>query len=105
MTVGLLFQLSVIVFCVVSTVFILVLFIWFILLRKRINILCAQLDEIFKIAKDTEKDVQSFVGQTIKSLEIFEKSLVSFKFIGKIATNLIELIRDYQKGTKDGQEK
>jgi hypothetical protein len=99
------FQLSVSIFCIVGTVFMITLFIWAIMLQIQISKLINKLEEISEIAKETASDAKGFVERTIKSLETFKNSLFTFEFIRKIAMEVIDMVKNNKKGTKNEQEK
>lgn len=94
------FQVSVSVFSVVATIFILVMFVWGIMLFAGIRRLIKKVEEISEIAKTTTGEVKSFIERTIEFLDTFKKSLTTLDFIRKTATDIINLIKN-KKGTKD----
>lgn len=97
------FQVSVSVFCVVATVFMLTLFVWAIMLHAQLGKLIKKLEEILEVVKTTAGEAKDFTERTIQSLETFKNSIFTFEFIRKIATEVIELVKNNRKGTKDGQ--
>lgn len=97
------FQISVSVFCIVATIFMLTLFVWAIMLKVQMSKLIKKLEEISEIAKTTAGDARDFVERSIKSLEAFKNSIFTFEFIRKIATEVIDLIKN-KKGDKNGQD-
>ncbi len=99
------FQISVSVFCIVTTLFILALFIWFIVIRTRLNGLIRELKEILEIFRTTAGKTSEFVGQSIESLEIFKKNVFTFEFVRRAVVGIIGLIKNNSKGTKDGKAK
>lgn len=103
MTLNAFFQVSVSVFCIVATIFMLALFIWAIMLKIQLGKLIKKLEEISEIAKSTAGEARDFVERTIQSLESFKNSIFTFEFIRRIATEVIELIKNNRKGDKDGQ--
>ena len=102
MTLNSFFQVSVSVFCIVATVFMLTLFVWAITIKIQLSKLIKKLEEISEIAKTTAGEAKDFVERTIQSLEAFKNSIFTFEFIRKIATEVIDLIK-HKKGEKDGQ--
>lgn len=105
MTLNSFFQISVIIFCTVATIFMLILFVWLIKFRIRLNKLIQKLEEISEIAKTTTLKIQDFLEETIESLETFKKSITTFKFIGQIITEIIKLFKNNKEGSENGQEK
>ena len=99
------FQLSVSIFCIVGTIFMITLFVWAIMIQIQISKLINKLEEISEIAKDTANDAKSFIDRTIKSLETFKNSLFTFEFFRKIAMEVIDIVKNNAKGAKNGQEK
>lgn len=105
MTLNVFFQISVSVFCVVATIFMLTLFIWAIMLRIQLSKLIKKLEDISEIAKTTATDSKAFVERTIKSLETFKNSIFTFEFVRQIVTEVIKLISNNSKGAKSGKQK
>lgn len=70
------FQISVSVFCTISTITLVAFLIWAIILRTQINKLIKKLLEISEIAKETAGDSRAFVTRTIESLEKFKNSIL-----------------------------
>jgi len=105
MTLNAFFQVSVSVFCLVGTIFMVTMFVWAIIARAQISRLIIKLEEIADIAKSTAGDTKEFVDRTIASLETFKNSLFTFEFIRKVVVQIIELIKNNSKGVKDGQTK
>lgn len=97
------FQVSVSVFCIVATVFMLTLFVWAIMLHAQLSKLIKKLEEISEIAKTTTREVKDFVERTIQSLETFKNSIFTFEFIRKITGEVIGLVKNNKKGAEDGQ--
>ncbi len=98
-----LFQISVSVFCLVATVFMLTLFVWAIMLKIQLGKLIVKLEEISKIAKTTAGEAKDFVERTITSLEAFKNSIFTFEFIRRIIAEAVDLIKNKQrKGEKNG---
>ena len=105
MTLNDFFQVSVSVFCIVATIFMLTVFVWAIMLRVQLGKLITKLEDISEIAKNTVGETKDFVERSIESLESFKKSIFTFEFIRRIVTEIIELIKNNTKGAKDGQAK
>ena len=105
MTLNAFFQVSVSIFCVVATIFMLILFIWTVTFRAQLSRLIKKLEEISEIAKTTAGETNIFIEQTIESLEAFKKNIFTFEFIRRIVTEIIELIKSNSKGAKDGKGK
>jgi len=97
------FQLSVSIFAIVATIFILTLFYWAIVLRIQLKKLIIKLEEISEIAKITAGKTKDFVQRTIETLEKFRDSILTFEFVRKITTEIISSIKGKPKGEKDGQ--
>lgn len=98
-----LFQISVSVFCLVATVFMLTLFVWAIMLKIQLGKLIVKLEEISEIAKTTAGEAKDFVERTITSLEAFKNSIFTFEFIRRIIAEAVDLIKNKQrKGEKNG---
>lgn len=103
-----LFQISVSVFCIISTIFLLVIFFWSILLYAQLGKLIIKLEEIAIVVKSTSNDAKGFVDRTIASLEAFKNSIFTFEFIRKITTEVIEMVKNNHsshEATNDRQEK
>lgn len=103
MTLNAFFQVSVSVFCIVATIFLLTMFVWAVMLRAQLGKLIKKLEEISEIAKTTAGDTKEFVERTIESLETFKKSIFTLDFIRRIVEEVIKLINHKPKGVKDGQ--
>ena len=99
------FQISVSVFCIIATIFMLTVFIWAIMLRVQLSKLITKLEDISEIAKTTAGETKDFVERSIESLESFKKSIFTFEFIRRIVTEIIELIKNNTKGAKNGKTK
>lgn len=99
------FQVSVSIFCIVATIFMLTVFIWTIMLRVQLGKLITKLEDISEVAKTTAGETKDFVERSIKSLESFKKSIFTFEFIRRIVTEIIELIKSNTKGSKNGESK
>lgn len=67
------FQVSVSIFNIVATIFMLTLFVWAIMLRSQISKLVKKLEDISEITKNTTEEVKDFTERTIESLETFKK--------------------------------
>lgn len=91
------FQISVIIFCLVGTVLMVTVFIWTIMLGEQIDKLIKKLEEIANVAKITADHTKDFVDKTIESLETFKKSVFTFDFIGRIVTEIIGFIKSSNK--------
>jgi hypothetical protein len=105
MTLNAFFQISVSVFCIVATIYMIVLFVWSIMLQNQLGKLTKQLGEVLETAKTTSNDAKEFVEKTIKSLESFKNSIFTFDFVRRIVTEIIQLIKNNSKGSKNGQAK
>ena len=99
------FQISVSVFCIVATIFMIILFVWAFMLRVQLGKLITKLEDISKVAKTTAGEAKDFVKRSIESLESFKKSIFTFEFIRRIVTEIIELIKNNKKGVKNGKAK
>lgn len=99
------FQVSVSIFCIVATIYMIVLFVWSVMLQNQLKKLTIQLGEILETAKATANDSKEFVDRTIKSLETFKNSIFTFDFVRRIVTEIIDLIKNNTKGSKNGQAK
>lgn len=91
------FQISVIIFCLVGTVLMVTVFIWAMMLGEQIDKLMKKLEEIASIAKIAADHTKDFVDKTIESLETFKKSVFTFDFIGRIVTEIIGFIKNSNK--------
>lgn len=105
MTLDAFFQISVSIFCIITSVFMVVFFVWSILIRTRLNKLLRQIEEISEIAKNTAQDARAFTDRTIESIDAFKNSLFTLDSIRRVATNVISLIKNNTKGTENGQKK
>lgn len=92
------FQLSVSIFAIVATIFILTLFYWAIILRIQLKKLIIKLEEISEIAKTTAGKTKDFVERTIETLEKFRDSILTFEFVRKITTEIISSIKGKPRG-------
>lgn len=99
------FHLSVSIFSIVATIFLIIVFVWAVMLRIRLDKLIKKLEEISEIAKTTAGETKNFVERTIKSLESFKQSIFTFEFVRKITTEIIDHIKSKPKGAKHGQAK
>ncbi len=99
------FQISVSVFCIVATIFILTLFVWAIMIRVQVHKLVIKFEEVLETAKTTTKEAKQFVERTIESLETFKTSIFTLEFVRRIVTETIELIKNNTKGSKNGKAK
>ncbi len=99
------FQITVSIFSIIASIFMLTLFVWAIILHGQLSKLLKKLEEISDVAKTTANDAKEFIDRTIESLEAFKNSIFTFEFIRKIVTEIIELIKNNSKGAKDGQKK
>ena len=91
------FQVSVSIFCIVATIFMIVFFYWAVIIRIQINKLIQKFEEIAVTAKDTTGEIKDFVERTIASLEKFKESILTFEFIRKITSEVITLIKSNKK--------
>lgn len=98
------FQVSVSVFCVVATVFMIMTMVWLTMLGVQFNKMIAMLEQILEIARTTSEDVKKFVERTIDSLEAFKNSIFTFESIRRVVTEIIKMIKNNAKGAKDGKE-
>jgi hypothetical protein len=98
MTLNDFFQISVSVFCIVGTIFMITVFVWAIMIRAQLGRLIVKLEEISEIAKSTAGDTKEFVDRTISSLETFKNSIFTFEFIRRVVVEVIDLIRNNKKG-------
>jgi hypothetical protein len=105
MALNVLFQLSVSIFCVVATIFMIILFVWSLMLRTQVNKLIKMLEDISDVVKATAEDTKGFMDRTIESLETFKNSIFTFEFIRRIITEVITLVKNNSKGVKNGQTK
>jgi len=87
------FQVSVSIFCIVATVFMIILFSWAMIIRIQINKLIQKFEEIAETAKTTTGEIKDFIERTIASLEKFKESILTFEFIRKITSEVITLIK------------
>jgi len=92
------FQLSVSIFCIVGTIFMIVLFVWAIIIRIQIGRLIKKFEEIALTAKTTTNEFKQFIERTIASLEKFKESVLTFEFIRKMASEVITLMRNNKEG-------
>ncbi|MEI8061494.1 MAG: hypothetical protein WCG99_04375 [Candidatus Berkelbacteria bacterium] len=98
------YQLSVSIFAIVATIFIITLFILAIKIQIQLSRLIKKLEEISVTVKETAGEAKDFVEKTISSLEAFKQSILTFEFLRKAATEIITQIKGKSKGEKDGQE-
>ena len=91
------YQLTVSVFCVVATIFMIGLFVWAVIIRKQINGLIIKFEEIAVTTKTATGEIKDFVGRTIEHLEKFKDSILTFEFIRKITSEVITLIKSNKK--------
>lgn len=91
------FQISVSIFCIVATIFMIVIFTWAVIIRTQINNLIAKFKEIAITAKTTTGEIKDFIERTIVSLEKFKDSILTFGFIRKITSEIITLIKTNKK--------
>lgn len=99
------FQVSVSIFCIVATIYMVFLFVWSVMIQNQLNKLAKQLGEILETAKTTSNDAKEFVERTIKSLETLKNSIFTLDFVRRVVTEIIGLIKNNSKGTKNGQTK
>lgn len=99
------FQVSVSIFCVVATVFMIILFVWTVAFRAQLSKLIMKLEEVLETAKTTANETKNFVEKTIESLETFKKSIFTLEFVRRIVTETIELVKNNTKGAKNGKAK
>ena len=108
MTLNTFFQVSVSIFCIIASIFMITLFIWAIMLQAQLSKLITKIGEITEIAKTTAGETKDFIERTIQSLETFKQSIFTFDFIRRIITEIIGLIKNHNnnsKGVEDGQTK
>jgi len=91
------FQVSVSIFCLVGTIFMIILFIWAVIIRIQINKLIRKFEEIAITAKTTTGEFKDFIERTITSLEKFKDSILTFEFIRKMTSEVITLIKSNKK--------
>ena len=91
------FQVSVSIFCIVATIFMVILFSWAVIVRIQINKLIQKFEEIAVTAKTTTGEIKDFTERTIASLEKFKDSVLTFEFIRKITSEVITLIKSNKK--------
>lgn len=91
------FQITVSIFCLVATIFMIVLFVWVAVIRLRINRLIEKFEEIAVTAKATTGEIKDFIERTIASLEKFKESILTFEFVRKITSEVITLIKGNKK--------
>jgi len=99
------FQLSVIIFCIVATLFIFILFMWAIKLRVQLNKLIIRLENISSVAETAAEEAKDSIEKSIQSLETFKNGIFAFKLVPWIATQIISIIKNNSKGVKNGKEK
>ncbi len=92
------FQISVSIFSIVGTVFMIVLLVWAIIIRIQIGKLIKKFEDIAVMAKTTTNEFKEFIERTIASLEKFKQSILTFEFIRKMATEVISLMKNNKKG-------
>ncbi|MCX6810586.1 MAG: hypothetical protein NTY30_02525 [Candidatus Berkelbacteria bacterium] len=98
------YQLSVSIFAIVATIFIITLFVLAIKVQIQLSRLIQKLEEISVTVKTTAGETKEFIEKTISSLEAFKQSILTFEFLRKAATEIITQIKSKSKGEKDGQE-
>lgn len=91
------FQVSVSIFCLVATIFMIILFVWATIIRTQINRLIEKFEEIAVTAKTTTGEFKAFIERTIASLEKFKDSILTFEFIRKMTSEVITLIKSNKK--------
>lgn len=91
------FQISVSIFCIVGTIFMIVLLIYAVIIRIQIGKLIKKFEEIAVTAKTVTGDVKDFIERTITSLEKFKDSILTFEFIRKMTSEVISLIKTNKK--------
>ena len=91
------FQLSVSIFCIVGTIFMVILFVWTVIVRAQINRLILKFEEIAVTAKTATGEFKDFIERTIVSLDKFKDSILTFEFIRKITAEVITLIKSNKK--------
>lgn len=91
------FQISVSIFCIVATIFMIILFVWTAAIRTQINNLIVKFEEIAVTAKTTTGEIKEFIERTIASLEKFKDSILTFEFVRKITSEVITLIKGNRK--------
>ena len=99
------FQISVSVFCILSTMLMITLFVWSIMLRGRLTKLIEKLEHMLEIVETIANDAKNFTERTIESVEEFKKNIFKFEFVRRIVTETIEFIKNNMKGSKDGKRK
>ncbi len=91
------FMLSVGIFCSISTIALILFFIWGIKFSIQLDKIAKQVEQIAIISKETAKDVKGFVDRTIATIEKFKENLVTVETIRKIATEVVEVIQKNKK--------
>lgn len=94
------FQISVSIFCIVGTIFMIILFVWALIVRVQINKLITEFQKIATTVETTSLEVKSFIDRTISALEKLKESLLTFEFIRKITSEVITLIKGNRNGAK-----
>lgn len=91
------FQLSVSIFCITGTIFMIVLFVWALKAWAQIDKLITEFQKIATTIESTSIDVKSFIDRTIAALEKLKESVLTFEFIRKITSEVITLIKGKKK--------
>jgi len=96
-----LFQISASIFFILASLFLLVLLAGTISLKIQLNRLIKKLEEVTETAKTATGEAKEFIERTIESLEKFKNSILTFEFIQKLVSEIINLIKSKKKGDKD----
>lgn len=96
-----LFQISASIFFILASLFLLVLLAGTISLKIQLNRLIKKLEEVTETAKTATSEAKEFIERTIESLEKFKNSILTFEFIQKLVSEIINLIKSKKKGDKD----
>lgn len=97
------FQVSVSVFSIVATIFMITLFIWAIIIKLQLGKLIKKLEDISETAKTTVGEAKDFVEHSIKSLESFKNSIFTFDFVRRVVSEIINFKNNNSKGVKNGK--
>lgn len=91
------FQVSVSIFSIVGTIFMIILIVYAVIIRIQIGKLIKKFEEIAVEAKTATDEFKAFIVRTIESLEKFKDSIMTFEFIRKMTTEVISLIKNNKK--------
>jgi hypothetical protein len=101
------FQICVSVFCIVATLFLIIIIVNAVLLRLRLNKLINSLEQIAQNAAMSSDGIKEFIERTISSVERFKSMYFTYEALWKTATDVISLIknRSLTNGNKKNQTK